>query len=236
MQSSPFGGSTPLGTSSTEPVSGDAQNQSSAFLAQDRDEAVPSVSVESKVSRPKPRATVTKPSVIATQTEQVVMVDIDSLYGPREPEDVEELGRDLVRLVRQYCSQHPSALGQLAGHNPVPEYAFNHEPYAIPAPRSDWPEPPLPPGVDWESNDHGVLAYMEKVMVFHLVNAAHSIVRLHDPSLHSDPQGDPVKLDRLRDISIGIRDNNSSRIIEECMGPPGNVHVSEGYHPRCRLG
>ena len=131
------------------------------------------------------------------------MVDIESLYGPREPEDVEELGRDLVRLVRQYCAQHPSALGQLAGHNPVPEYAFNHEPYAIPAPRSDWPEPPLPPGVDWESNDHGVLAYTEKVMVFHLVNAAHSIVRLHDPTLHSDPHGDPVKLVRLRDISIG---------------------------------
>eukprot|EP01036_Dinobryon_divergens_P036379 gene36379-47354_t len=50
--------------------------------------------------------------------------------------------------------------------------------------------------------------------MFHLVNAAHSI------------------LVRLRDISIGLRDNKSSRIVVECMGPPGNIHVSEGYHPR----
>ena len=69
-------------------------------------------------------------------------------------------------------------------------------------------------------------------MVYHLVNAAHSIVRMKDPSLHSDPHGDPVKLVRLRDISIGLRDNNSSRIIVECMGPPGSVHVLAGYHPR----
>eukprot|EP01036_Dinobryon_divergens_P035861 gene35861-46551_t len=118
------------------------------------------------------------------------------------------MGRDLVRLVRQYCSQHPEAFGKLAGHNPVPEYTFNKEPsYAIPAPRSDWPEPPLPSGVDWDSRDHGIREYEERVMMFHMVNAAHSIVRLHDPTLHSDPHGDPVTLVRLRDISIGLRDN-----------------------------
>jgi hypothetical protein len=33
-------------------------------------------------------------------------------------------------------------------------------------------------------------------------------------------------------IPIGLRDNKSSRIVVECMAPPGNIHVSEGYHPR----
>ena len=68
-------------------------------------------------------------------------------------------------------------------------------------------------------------------MIFHLVNAAHSIVRMMDPSLHSNRDGDPVKLVRLRDISIGLRDNKSSRIVVECMASPGTIHVSEEYHP-----
>ena len=171
------------------------------------------------------------PAVATTQTEQVVLVDMESFYGQAD-KDTESMGRDLIRLVRQYFSQHPAAFGKLAGHNPVPEYTFNQFPYAIPAPRSDWPEPPLPMGVDWDAGDHGVREYEERVMMFHLVNAAHSIVRLRDPTLHSDPNGDPVKLVRLRDISIGLRDNKSSRIIIECMGPPGTLHVSEGYHPQ----
>jgi hypothetical protein len=87
--------------------------------------------------------------------------------------------------------------------------------------------------VDWDADqDPGRDEYHAHVMTFHLVNAAHSIVRMMDPSLHSNRDGDPVKLVRLRDISIGLRDNKSSRIVVECMASPGTIHVSEGYHPR----
>lgn len=159
-------------------------------------------------------------------------MDMESNYGKADA-DTENMGWDLIRLIRQYCSQHLVAFGKLAGHNPVPEYVFNKNPYAIPAPRSDWPEPPLPVGVDWNTDDHGVQEYEARVMMFHLVNAAHSIVRLMDSTLHLDPHGDPVKLVRLRNVSIGLRDNkSSSRIIVECMAPPGTIHRSEGYHPR----
>ena len=229
MQGSPIGGFTSLGTAPKDQASGDV-NQPSAFLVPDQ-ASVLSAASDSRAPAGRKPGPVVKPVVATTQTEQVVMMDLESLYGKAE-EDTESMGRDLIRLVRQYFSQHPAAFGKLAGHNPVPEYTFNQEPYAIPAPRSDWPEPPLPPGIDWESRDHGVREYEGRVMMFHLVNAAHSIVRLHDPTLHSDPHGDPVKLVRLRDISIGLRDNKSSRIVVECMAPPGNIHLSEGYHPR----
>ena len=166
---------------------------------------------------------------VETQTEQVILVAMDALTG-YEDERTETVGRDLIRLIRQYCTQHPEAFGRLAGRNPLPEYAFNHAPYCVDHPKSDWEEPTLPLGVDWESTNHGVREYEKKVMVFHLVNAAHSLIRVVDPTLHSNKRGDPDKRIKLRDISIGMRDRRH-RIVVECSQPPGFIYPTQAYHP-----
>eukprot|EP01036_Dinobryon_divergens_P036657 gene36657-47785_t len=66
-------------------------------------------------------------------------------------------------------------------------------------------------------------------MGYENMDAAHSIVRLHDPTLHSDRHGDPLKLVRLRDFSIGLRDDKSSRLIVE-----SNLHHLTAAEKRIR--
>jgi hypothetical protein len=79
LHGSPIGGFTSLGTAPKDQVSGDV-NQPSAFLVPDQ-ASVLSAASDSRASAVRKPGPVVKPAVAATQTEQVVLMDLESLQG-----------------------------------------------------------------------------------------------------------------------------------------------------------
>ena len=149
LHSSPIGGYTSLGTAVKEQVSS-ISRLPSAFLAPEPAASLSTAASDSHATSAGGTRQTDLPTTEGTQTEQVVLLAMNTMRGSDDDADTETIGRDLVRLIRQYVSQHPEALGRLAGHTPLPDYWFDAAPYCIPAPRSDWPSPPIPVGVDWE--------------------------------------------------------------------------------------
>ena len=91
----------------------------------------------------------------------------------------------------------------------------------------------MPLNVDWTDDNEEVREYESRVMVFHLVNAAQSLVRigkgLDFSKRNSDNlPGRPPEPVRLREISIGLVDDDA-RFVIECSEPPGHIIRTCGY-------
>ena len=112
------------------------------------------------------------------------------------------------------------------------EYDFNRELPMMPAPRSDWKPPPVPLVDEWDSSDEVLRNYEAQVTVFHLVNAAQTLVRQSEGKpirwLGNNPSDLPKV--NLRDISIGLRDG-TTRLVVECSEAPGKIVKCQEWNP-----
>ena len=159
-------------------------------------------------------------------------------YVPGDPRKessrVKKLSTELLRMVRQFAYYNPELLGEVEARQDLalPEYDFDRSPPMMPAPRSDWKPPPVPLVDDWSTSDEVVRNYEAQVTVFHLVNAAHTLVRQSEgkPIRWLGDQSDLPKVN-LRDISIGLTDG-TTRLVVECTEAPGKIVKCQEWNPQ----